>query len=182
MSKPTPAKPDKFIVRKMEELYRDAHAKEDECIAQWDELKVRFPKWCWAIIEFGRRLRTIKDAVGHGNFEETCKGNFRSSWRACKLYKHMADVYDAAEEGQRVALLESGSIRAFLALCNPEDSDGETKEQRETPPYLQGIGMTIKLVGYIGKHPLADWPSEGKEKLRADLEPVAKELWPERFA
>lgn len=58
----------------------------------------------------------------------------------------------------------------------------ELKEQTSWPDYLHGIARAAKLLNFVRSHPLKGWPDEGREQLKEDLLPVAKELWPDRFS
>ncbi len=42
--------------------------------------------------------------------------------------------------------------------------------------------MVLKLTNYFNKQPpVAQWPEEGRENIRGDLQPLAAQLWPEKF-
>ena len=75
------------------------------------------------------------------------------------------------------------SLRSALALC---DRDPNIKPQpnveRSTLPYVQTIYLFSRATKYLRRHPLdASTPTEGLDKLRSELEPTARTLWPDRF-
>ena len=78
----------------------------------------------------------------------------------------------------------AGSLREALRLCADRGEHGPNGNGAPTkswPAFIEGIGKFSKSVAYAVKHPLSLWPAEGKAKLRTTLEPVARELWPEKF-
>jgi len=84
---------------------------------------------------------------------------------------------------------EAVSLRAALALCAEpvkEEQASVAENQRAearawTRLYLESFRTLAKFTGCLKNYPLNKWPAEGKAKLRGDLEPLARELWPERW-
>jgi hypothetical protein len=129
----------------------------------------------------GQELIKARSMVPHGLWEEWLKVNcptvsMRNAQRYVSLAKQIAT---------HVSLLnDADSIRSALALIadqRPIDKVQEL-EERKWPTYLEGIYRASKWLGFIERNPLDKWPDEGKTKLKEDLEPVAKALWPEKFA
>jgi hypothetical protein len=75
---------------------------------------------------------------------------------------------------------EAQSLRSLLAICGMEGEE-ERQEPKRWPSYLEAIGRLSKVVGYVTKFPVAQWPSEGVDKFREQLFPIARELWPDKF-
>lgn len=123
----------------------------------------------------GQDLLAVKRSMPHGQW---------LSWLSvhCPIIKErMAQRYmQLAANPSRVSdLMETGSLRQALLLLeeNPEKK-GQTKQW---PPYLEAIGRLSKLAGYMKRFPVEQWPDEGLEKFREDLEPIAARLWPDKF-
>ena len=79
------------------------------------------------------------------------------------------------------------SLRTALFLCAAEDrqaaepAKATNGEARSWPAYLEAISRVGKLIAFILKHPLKEWPAAGLEELRKLLFPLAAQLWPEKF-
>lgn len=87
-----------------------------------------------------------------------------------------------ASNRTRVAdFLAAGSIRQSLALLDEDPEGGDKKDPKQWPPYMESIGRLSKLLGYVERFPVHQWPNEGLEKFREDLQPLAATLWPEKF-
>jgi hypothetical protein len=133
------------------------------------------------VIEIGQKLQQAKLRVGKGDWLDWLKSHVTVSERTAQIYMRIS------LNPQRAA--GAGSIRqALTMLADSEEDPKPEKEASTLPPYLEAIGRVTKLVGYITKtrpkgsaDMFAGWPDEGKAAMRRDLEPVAKELWPERF-
>jgi hypothetical protein len=136
---------------------------------------------CEAIFQ-GAALLKVKAILKHGDFLPWVKAH-------CPLISH-----DTANRYMRLALntgngknLEGAtSIREALVLCAPPEADGAQKPAREEPrswpPYLEALSRLGKFAGLVERNPIQQWPLEGREKLKADLEPIVATLWPEKFA
>lgn len=125
----------------------------------------------------GQDLVKLKHTLPHGQWLTWL------SLHCPKIGERTAQVYmRLASNPQRAAdFISAGSIRQALALL--EEPAGKTETQtKQWPPYLEAIGRLSKLVGYVERFPVDQWPEEGLEKFRGDLEPIAKRLWPEKFA
>lgn len=127
---------------------------------------------CEAILQ-GECLIRVKQMVGHGNFMNWVKIHCPTvSHIHCNRYMLIA------KNSARVKNMPS--LRAALLLCrNETNGNGSTKSW---PAYIEALGKAAKFLGYIERHPLQSWPTEGKEKLKGDLLPLAAALWPEKFA
>jgi len=77
-------------------------------------------------------------------------------------------------------LAEATSLREAMVLCEME-GERERAEPKQWPPYLEAVGRLSKLVGYVDRFPVDTWPAEGLDKFRAELEPIATKLWPDKF-
>ena len=60
--------------------------------------------------------------------------------------------------------------------------EAEQKEQRTSPkPWEMVWGYIHKLKTKLKDEPMRDWPAAQRDLTRTELEPIAKELWPENF-
>jgi len=138
---------------------------------------------CEAIFQ-GAALLKVKAILKHGDFMPWVKSHcpLISQYTANK-YMLLARNCSHANNLER-----SSSIREALMLCQEnEDESGTTGvkvtvEPRSWPPYLEAIGRFGKFAGYVERNPIERWPTEGREKLKEELIPIASALWPERFA
>jgi hypothetical protein len=85
-----------------------------------------------------------------------------------------------AAHGSGGELQEADSLRAALSLCNLE-GEAEKTEPKRWPAYQETILRISKLRGYVERNPIKAWPKEGIEKAQEELEPIARELWPDKF-
>jgi hypothetical protein len=69
----------------------------------------------------------------------------------------------------------------YHLLCAGEEEPKKQPEQRAWPAYIEAIGRASKFIGYVSRFPIEQWPDEGRDRLRSEMEPVAKALWPERW-
>jgi hypothetical protein len=139
--------------------------------------------WLAEVALQGQALIKAKFAVGHGNFGTWLKVNCPFSHDTANVYMRVAANYERARN-----LGEGASLRHAVALLTEGEGNAQDKPERALLPYLEALGRVSKFCGYLQSHKLENsdrlldwWPDEGREKLRADLEPVARELWPERF-
>jgi hypothetical protein len=125
----------------------------------------------------GADLMQAKAALRHGQWQSWLLLHCPTiSERTARLYMQLAS------NRQRVAdLVSARSIRLALAMLDEPDEAGEDKQPKRWPPYLEAAGRLSKLVGYVERFPFIAWPSEGLEKFREDLQPIAAKLWPEKF-
>jgi hypothetical protein len=126
----------------------------------------------------GHDLIKAKAMVPHGLFMEWIKVNcptigYVEATRYMKLAANIARVKD---------LDEAGSIRAALLLCEQAEINAGERPAKQWVPYLEGLYRFGKAVKFLRDEPVDQWPAEGQEQLRTELEPVAMVLWPERFA
>ena len=74
------------------------------------------------------------------------------------------------------------SLRAALLLCERNDPDRKTDKSKACPAFVQTIYLFSRATKFLRKHPIATCPVETQDKLRTELEPTARALWPDRFA
>lgn len=124
----------------------------------------------------GADLLKAKATLRHGQWLPWLAKNCPAvSDRTANAYMRLASNPQRAAD-----FIAAGSIRQALALLE-ERADGEKKETRQWPPYMESIGRLSKLVGYVQRFPIEKWPREGIEKFREDLQPLAALLWPDKF-
>ena len=75
------------------------------------------------------------------------------------------------------------SLQAALLLCERnQGAKSEADKAKACPPYVQTIYLFSRATKYLRRHPLdASTPTEGLDKLRSELEPTARTLWPDKF-
>lgn len=136
------------------------------------------------VIFQGEALLKVKQILKHGDF---------MPWVAthCPLISHAtANTYmrlhwkfaNSTKEKQ-AQVLDAASMReAMLLLCAPEKpTEGEAKKAPSWPHWLQCTNFVGKFAKILKSNPLEKWPPEGRENLRVLLEPVAAQVWPEKF-
>lgn len=162
-------------------LAREINDGQDAIAALEDQTNKKAADWLCEISLQGQRLLQIKEIVGHGKWMEWLSAN-------CPLVtQSKANRYmRVAANYARVRNLggEAGSLREALRLCAEREDhiNGNSAPAKSWPAFLEGLGKFSKSVAYAVKHPLSLWPAEGRDKLRETLEPVARDLWPERWA
>jgi hypothetical protein len=125
----------------------------------------------------GADLLTAKACLKHGQWLAWLDTHCPNvSERIAQQYMRVASNPKRASD-----LLLHGSMRQALCLEDSQSTE-PTKEVKQWPPYLEAIGRLSKLSGYVRRFPIDKWPTEGLEKFREDLEPIAARLWPEKFA
>jgi len=133
---------------------------------------------CEALLQ-GQDLIAAKSQVKHGDWEDWLKCHCPAiSLRTAQVYMRLAENPERMED-----LGKYQSLRAAIALlqANTESKDAGTSQPKSWPVFQEGMGKAWKFVEYVKRHPLGQWPSETLEALREDLEPVAAELWPDRW-
>ena len=126
----------------------------------------------------GQQLLKAKEIVPHGVWLEWLRANCPN------VHERMAQRYmSLALNPTRVSDLErASSLRAALTLlCEPQENGGVHSPKQSWPEYLEGLYRFGKVLKFVTSHPIDRWPDEGRDKLRSDLEPVARSLWPERW-
>jgi hypothetical protein len=109
-----------------------------------------------------------------GDWELWLSSNVRVKRHMARNYMRLASNVERVQQAQSIR-------QALTLLTEGESANTDKKPERELLPYLEALGRISKLRTYIVKHPASTWPVEGLEKAREDLEPIARELWPERF-
>lgn len=130
---------------------------------------------CEAIFQ-GAALLKVKAILKHGDFMPWVRSH-------CPLISHTtANTYMRLANSTRSLAADATSIREAMLLCAPENPASETASKpRRWPPWLQGLNWFGKFAGVLEKNPFERWPTEGREKLRAALAPLAAQVWPEKF-
>lgn len=151
----------------------------EETISQLRELTVKNCNAAIAeAIQQGKDLLEVKSSIEHGRWLDWlrihCPG---TKPRMAQRY-----ILIATRAASMPQLNEAGSLRAALTLCDDDSGESAHSETRSLPAYLEGISRASKFLGYLTQHPINNWPAEGLDKLRQDMQPLAAQLWPERFA
>jgi len=133
--------------------------------------------WICEVALQGQALIKVKQALAHGTWLEWLKVHCPFSHDTASTYIRVATNFEDAKN-----LPEGTSIRQALDLLTRPAKQEHLAPAAPMPPYLEGLGRISKFCGYVFSHPVKDWPEEGKQKARQDLEPIVRELWPERFS
>lgn len=116
----------------------------------------------------GNALLRAKGLVPHGEWQAWLTENCPTlRYENARAYMKLAKMWP-----QYQAISESTSIRAALMLC-ADDEPKTNGDSETTEPYLCVLRGLSRLVVNVGKHPVAEWPEDGREKLKAELEPLA---------
>ena len=87
-----------------------------------------------------------------------------------------------AAKYERVATEQLTDPRqCIFAFLPAEEGNRDLPARMKPKPWELGWGYMHKLSSIIKTKLLLDWPSQQREYLAQELEPVARELWPERF-
>lgn len=164
-------------------LAREINDGQDAIAALEDQTNKKAADWLCEISLQGQRLLKIKEIVGHGKWLEWLGSNcpLVSERNAQRYMRAASNPLPQAD----LDLNGAGTLKQVLKLCadgRGRDPAGKDAPGKSWPTFLEGLGKFSKSVAYAVKHPLSLWPAEGKAKLRETLEPVVRELWPERFA
>lgn len=103
-------------------------------------------------------------------------------WRQC----HCPNVpSDRVPKYKRVAKegLAGGQLVLLLDDVKPEQPTEQQQQQDRTPPviYDRVWGAVRNIYRQLRDEPLDKWPEVHIELTRRELEPLARQLWPERF-
>lgn len=123
----------------------------------------------------GKDLLELKALVPHGEWENCLEENCPGSIRSARSYMRLAAKPELA-----AAFIAAGSIRKALGLLAEEESTHS--QARRWPAYLEALGRLNKLIGFVERNPVQQWPKEGVEQMRADLLPLVTAIYPEKFA
>lgn len=69
----------------------------------------------------------------------------------------------------------------YHLLCNVEEEHKATPDSRQWLPYVEALGRVARFRAYLSRFPISNWPAPGRQKLKEELEPIARELWPDQF-
>lgn len=125
----------------------------------------------------GKSLLIAKATVRHGEFMDWLSSNCPTL-----SYDQAAKYMVVARNWESVAALEeSTTMREALLLCSGERTKTNGSHREPWPAYLEGVRRITRVMEFVEKHPVTDWPDEGRDELKIQLEPVARALWPEKF-
>ena len=124
----------------------------------------------------GHYLNEMKAIVGHG---------YWTAW----LRKHRPEVSPiSAQRAMTLAkashvmdLSEAASIRQAYIICGilpAGDSTNAGSEQKQ-PTYDLAVDRFSRWRSDFDKTPLNQWPEKAVERLKNELQPIVKALWPE---
>lgn len=125
----------------------------------------------------GKALLVAKANVPHGKFLDWVAANCPnvSPVQSAK-YMTLARNWEKLS-----ALQEADSLRQALIMCSDDKEKTNGHTPKEWPEDLEGVRRFTRVIEYVEKHPLTKWHEESKIELRYQLEPVVRQLWPEKF-
>jgi len=170
-------KTDSTRQRQLIQLSRDINAREETLMLLRSKTIDAANNWMCEVILQGDALNQAKASLPHGMWLDWLRIH-------CPLLSNrQASKYMLISRNRPrgTDLNEAVSIRAALALCEEQASPAPVSETKSWPPYLEALGRIAKFATALNKNPIADWPPEGRDKLRTDLTPIARELWPDKF-
>jgi hypothetical protein len=159
------------------QLTRDVKAHQDAINGVIEGMRTAATNALSEAILCGNKLIAIKDLKPDGgwiSWVEENEGKTGVSIRTAQRYMELA------RNTSRVSHLDS--IRSALKFLQEEnkESSNETGESKSFPVWM----VVVNSVGRWKEKCLSSFgqiPSEGREKMREDLLPIASQLWPERF-
>ena len=159
-------------------MAREINEREDTIQSMKEKTLAAAHAWIAEVCLQGQSLLKAKSLLTHGLWMDWLRIHCPkiSQWTA-NAYMRVAANWGRVTKDEDAAVL---SLRAALVLCS-EKGDPAPKNSRSYPGYLEVLCRVGKFTDLVQKHPLANWPDEGLQKLRIDLEPIARELWPELF-
>jgi hypothetical protein len=175
----------KIALRELKPTARALNNREEVIAAHWAKLFESSSEILKEGMLQGADLIRARYPLGQANFEtwlvRECP--MIPPWRARTYIKEVTRYSEANCE--QIELFDQGTVLEGLhRLCAKPKSlqpDAETNGARERPAYLEGLQLWTRFAKITLKHPLKQWPNEGKEKLRELFEPLAIELWPDKF-
>jgi hypothetical protein len=156
----------------------------EETIGQLkDQFLARGHEYLAEVILQGADLLAAKELAGHGHFGDWLREHFPASDRTARTYMRLASNRQRASDlaGSASSLEEADSIRQALALILPPPDNGEPGTARSWPVFIEAVARITKWVKYVQKEPIDRWPEPNRDRLKTELEPIAKHLWPDRF-
>jgi hypothetical protein len=173
----------------MEPLSAQLHDAEDSLFHAEMIFRKAGEQWLWRVIEAGRVLNAIRtslktDARWREWIEnrESDNNPKRISVRTAYVYRQVANEYDISDEVQRSALIETGSIEAFLkAHRERKEIAAEANNREAIPVWSEAVDRFTKLLVFFDRQPLVQWPEKSRNILRSKFQPIATQLWPEKF-
>jgi hypothetical protein len=134
-------------------------------------------EWLREAILQGADLNAARARLKHGEWLDWLKVNCSTvHYLKANRYMHLAANLSRVKD-----LTGAESLRQALALCGVPVEGAPKEIGQGSLPYIEGISKCNKFVSFLGRHELSSWPPEGRAQLKEDLEPIAKQLWPERF-
>jgi len=124
----------------------------------------------------GQDLIEMKARLPHGHWINWLRAHCpKLSIRRAQRYMALASRAPVTAH-----LTEADSLRAALALCDLEGHQ-QHQDPKRWPAYLEAISRLSKLRAYVENNPIIKWPDEGLARFRVEFEPIAQQLWPDKF-
>jgi hypothetical protein len=135
--------------------------------------------WLREALLQGDDLNAARASCKHGDWLDWLKTHCPLvHYRKANRYMHLAANLTRVSN-----LAGADSLRQALQLCDvPVDSEtDDITPTRRWPLPVEALGRLSKFTGLLSRCPISKWPGPQRDKLREDLQPVARELWPEKF-
>lgn len=116
-----------------------------------------------------------------------CKPKEWLEWLSshCPTINHLlANRYMGLAEKFRARqnLTAPESLQLVFQLCDVREQTQHKNGAPKYPVHQEGLWRWAKFSKFVKANPITRWPDPCVQKLREDLEPIAKQLWPQRFA
>jgi hypothetical protein len=150
------------------------------------ELQTRC-SWAYICVQLGEQFQIAKevwkdsDKNGERLWKQWVENHSRHSYRSIAVFMSMYQSYDAANEVQKTALLEAGTISGFLEKA--KEMNGEQTQPKQSPLWLTWNNRLSQMAENL-QPIIGEMPDESAEKFCNDLKTVvsaAKERWPAMF-
>lgn len=156
-------------------LAKEINAGEDTIEEIREQVLTRARQAIPEIILQGQRLICARAHIPSDQWENWLAGNCpKVTPPRAAHYIHRAQRTDEALTDSKQICLLFYKEKEVEEAEKPDPSLG-------WPADLEGLNRMSRAVSFFERHPLAKWTEVSKKRLREIWEPVAKELWPERF-
>jgi hypothetical protein len=129
--------------------------------------------WVAESILLGRDLVKIKEGIPRGEFLKLfTSGKINLNHRVAAMYMRVALHVDKIPE-----IRDVGSLRKALQLISWSET-GEKPPAGKWPFHLEILAQVNRAVNSLKKHPVETWPEPSRTRLKQNLLPICKAIWP----
>ena len=121
----------------------------------------------------GGYLIQAKERIQHGHWERFIREDCGMSESTANNYRKLVR-FCGANPG-----IENGKSYGDLVRLMNGESVAETNAPEPVAVEVRGVRSASRLATFARANPISFWPAEAVDKLRAELAPVAIQLWPD---